>query len=243
MGKSDDKESAFQEALRGKRLPILTLDNKWYQMFVSVIENKAVADLETELNELLKRQGKLNTETKDIRKLKKKLMDEIVPLVDELEQKGSRRVEEKIQENKRLIEECNDKLQDYKLELAEIPGKIEAANMSLMLATMRYAYEQMQNNTEEILKIALWVAQIREELRANLIQKQKMEIINRNIYTYMHNLFGAEVIDLFDMKYNPEEQVPKSKSSQPTKAAQANDTEKAVASTAQDTNQKVEKSG
>ena len=38
---------------------------------------------EEKLNELLKRQGKLNTESKEIRKLKKKLMAEIMELADE----------------------------------------------------------------------------------------------------------------------------------------------------------------
>jgi regulator of sirC expression with transglutaminase-like and TPR domain len=102
--------------------------------------------------------------------------------------------------------------------MAEIPSKIEEANLKLMLATMQYAYQQMKDNTEEITKIAQWVAQIRTELKENLVQKQQMEIVNRNIYTYMHNLFGAEVIDLFDMKYNPEEQAPKAKSTPETNA-------------------------
>ena len=30
-----------------------------------------------------------------------------------------------------------------------------------------------------------------------------MEYQNRQIYSYMHDLFGAEVIDLFDMQYDP----------------------------------------
>mgnify|MGYP006990361326 CR=1 FL=1 len=36
-------------------------------------------------------------------------------------------------------------------------------------------------------------------------QKQEMEQRNHAIYSYMHALFGAEVIDMFDMKYNPEQ--------------------------------------
>jgi hypothetical protein len=220
MGNDTDLEKTFQEALRGKKIPILTLDNRWYQMFVSVLENKTIAGLEQDLNDLLKRQGKLHTESVNIRKLKKKLMDEIVPLVNELEQGGSRKLEDKIIDNKRLIEECNDKLNDYRLEMTELPDKIDEANHRLMMATMQYAYRQMQENTEEILTIAKWVAQIRSELKENLVKKQQMEIVNRNIYSYMHNVFGPEVINLFDMKYNPEEQVPKAKS---TKAAKKQD--------------------
>ena len=42
--------------------------------------------MECELNGLLKRQGKVNSKNREIRKLKKKLMDEIVLLANEMEE-------------------------------------------------------------------------------------------------------------------------------------------------------------
>ena len=29
----ETRETIFREALKGKKIPILTLDNKWYQLF------------------------------------------------------------------------------------------------------------------------------------------------------------------------------------------------------------------
>ncbi len=72
-----------------------------------------------------------------------------------------------------------------------------------MLSTMKYCYESMQENTQQIVEIAQWVKYIRVELKKNLVRKQEMEYQNRQIYSYMHDLFGAEVIDLFDMQYDP----------------------------------------
>jgi len=205
----NDKGDLFHEALAGKKIPILTLDHKWYKIFQTMPRNDKLNEAEVKLNELLKRQGKLNTETRDIRRLKKKLMNEIVPLVDSLESNTSAKTEKQISDNKRLIEECNDKLDDYKLELLELPGRIEALNFQLMLATMNYCYRTMQENTDHAVKIAEWVADIRVELKKNLIKKQEMEQQNHDIYMYMHDIFGANVIDLFDLKYNPEEHYPK----------------------------------
>ena len=34
-----------------------------------------------------------------------------------------------------------------------------------------------------------------------MIRKQEMEQRNHAIYSYMHDVFGAEVIDIFDMQY------------------------------------------
>ena len=59
------RQEIFSQALKGKRIPILTLDNKWYQLLTEE-SRAAVSGLEEELNGLLKQQGRLNTEIKEI---------------------------------------------------------------------------------------------------------------------------------------------------------------------------------
>lgn len=196
------RQEIFNQALQGKRIPILTLDNKWYQLLTKEAREE-VSDLETQLNALLKQQGKLNSEVKSIKQLKKKLMGEIVSLMDETEQNGEN--SQKIEQNKQFVEECNERLEGYQDELLELPRQIEQLNFQLMLATMDCCYATMQENTDGIQEIAQWVGEIRVELKKRLIRKQEMEQRNRAIYSYMHDVFGAEVIELFDMRYNPEE--------------------------------------
>ncbi len=207
MGNSGDKKKElFVSALQDKKIPVLTLDNKWYRL-LGELERETVKEWEEQLNILLKRQGKLNTEVKDIKKLKKKLMQEIVSMMDDSSQSAG--VKKKIDDNKRLIEECNEKIDSYKDELLDLPREIEKINFKLMLMTMEYCYDEMQENTQAINDTAKWVTQIRIELKKRLIHKQEMEQKNHEIYSYMHDIFGADVVNLFDMKYNPEEQRPK----------------------------------
>ena len=203
------KEELYEQALQGKKIPVLTLDNKWYKLFPNLNNYPKILNLARKLNDLLKRQGKLNTETKDIKNIKMRLMQEIVPMVDELEQNPDKVLEKKIEDHKRLIEESNERLEAYQDELMELPVLIEKTNKELMVATMEYCYESMSENTEEILRIAQWIADMREELKNNLVMKQEQEIYNRQMYAYMHDIFGADVIEMFDMKYNPLEQAPK----------------------------------
>lgn len=198
----------FSEALQGKRIPILTLDNKWYRL-LDEETRKTVSGTEEQLNALLKRQGKLNTETKDIKKLKKKLMNEIVELADQVDQRGESALTKKIEQNKKIVEECNQRLEEYQEELLELPREIDRLNHELMLTTMECCYATMQANTEEIEELAKWVKNMRVELKKQLVRKQEMEQQNHAIYSYMHDVFGAEVVELFDLKYNPEEQHPK----------------------------------
>ncbi|MBO7096462.1 MAG: hypothetical protein J6U41_03240 [Lachnospiraceae bacterium] len=208
MAKSgQDKKEQFELSLRGKDVPALTLDQKWYHL-LGKVGDEDIRGLEKKLNELLKRQGKINTETRDIKKVKRRLMDEIVSLMDE-QQGGSDDAESKIAENKRLLKECNDKLDSYEDEMIELPRMIDSVNKELLCITMEHCYETMQENTDDIEELEDWIRNIRIELKKNLIRKQEKEAKNHEIYKYMHDIFGADVVDLFDMRYNPEEKHPR----------------------------------
>ncbi|MBQ3852657.1 MAG: hypothetical protein II760_04680 [Lachnospiraceae bacterium] len=208
MGRSgQDKKEQFEISLRGKDVPALTLDQKWYHL-LGKVGDENIRGLEKKLNDLLKRQGKLNTETREIKKVKRRLMDEIVSLMDE-HQGGSDDAESKIAENKRLLKECNDKLDSYDDEMIELPRMIDSVNKELLCITMEHCYETMQENTDDIEELEDWIRNIRIELKKNLIRKQEKEAKNHEIYKYMHDIFGADVVDLFDMRYNPEEKHPR----------------------------------
>lgn len=204
MPQSDDK---YRKAMEGKEIPLLPLDHKWHQLFTQTEPTAAILRLEEQLNQLIKRQGKLNTEIKEIHLLKKKLMDQILVVVDELDQGVNSKVNnKKIDADKRLVQECNEKLNAYKKEIEELPPKIELLNHRLMLATMEICYSRIKENTEDIESITKWIHMVRVELKKNVIRKQEKEIANKNLYSYMHDIFGADVLEIFDMKYNPMEE-------------------------------------
>ena len=201
-------ENAFKEALAGKEIPLLTLDNKWHQLFTQA-QTEIPAEVqrgEVKLNELIKRQGKLNTESKDIRKVKKKLMTEIMEMADLSGGNPDAATEKKMEDNRRLINECNERLEDYARELRLLPEEIAQINHKLMLITMDICYQKIAENTREIDKIEEWVKDIRIEMKKKLIRKAENEQEVFSLYSYMHDIFGAEVIEIFDLKYNPEEQ-------------------------------------
>ncbi len=194
----------FKKLLQGKEIPLLPLDHKWHQLFTQMQPNSKITRLESQLNKLLKRQGKLNTECKDIRKLKKKLMDEIVIAVDELNQNRNEAInDKKVETNQRLVNECNEKLENYKEELLLLPQQIKELNTELMLATMQVCYDRIEQNTDEIEEITRWINGVRIELKKQVIRKQEKEADNKHLYSFMHDIFGADVLETFDMKYNP----------------------------------------
>lgn len=195
------KDEIYSPALKEKKIPILTLDNKWHRLFTQTNPNKTILRLEEELNDLLKKQGKATTESKDIRRLKKKLMQEIVENAEGTAEGNNQKALKKMEDNKRLINECNERLTMYEDQLIELPGEIDRVNRELMLQTMDICYDTLKTNETEIEETAKWVAAIRVELKKRLIRKQEMEQMNQELYSYMHDIFGAEVIEIFDMKY------------------------------------------
>ena len=130
------KDEIYSPALKEKKIPILTLDNKWHRLFTQTNPNKTILRLEEELNDLLKKQGKATTESKDIRRLKKKLMQEIVENAEGTAEGNNQKALKKMEDNKRLINECNERLTMYEDQLIELPGEIDRVNRELMLQTV-----------------------------------------------------------------------------------------------------------
>ncbi len=217
MSRTDD---VFKPALSGKRIPIISLDNKWYKLMAGIEHTPHMQELEDKLKELLKRQGKINTESKEMRARKAKLMEEIVGVMDE---QGGK---EKQADYSTQINALNQKLEEYQDELLDLPKEINEVNFELMLDTMEICYQQIAENTQRINEISSWIADMRVELKKNVVRKQEAELKNQQIYSYMHDIFGAEVIDIFDMKYNPETEhvvktAPAGKAETPAKPAPA----------------------
>ena len=223
MAKTDE---VFESALIGKKIPILPLDNKWHQLFSQKEFTPEIKDMEDELNGLLKRQSKVNDENREIKKLKKLMMDNIVVLADELVRNPTKRAEREQEECKRMVEECNEKLEACEEEMVELPRRINQLNNKLMLITMDICYRKLEKNTAELTEIETWIANVRRELKKKIIRKQEKEAVNHKLYSYMHDIFGAEVIELFDMKYDPEEKYQRAKEAKEAKENKETNTEK-----------------
>ncbi len=207
-------ELVFKAALKSVKVPVLVLDQKWHRLFAISGKPENVKAKEVELNELLQLQGKLNQEIKDLKAVKNKLMQGIVVNMDGANgADASADQAKKLEDNKRLIEETNERLAADEDQLLDIPRSIKEVNEELMMLTMSFCYEKLRINANEIQEISDWITNVRVELKKNIIKKQNREINNKEIYSYMHDIFGRDVINLFDVKYEEEQ---KAKASEET---------------------------
>ena len=172
------------------------LDQKWHRLFALEGKPDDIKKAEVRVNEILKEQGKLNNEVRDLKIVKKKLMKNIVDNMDDTH--ASKKTH--MANVGDMIDETNEKIAADEDRLLDIPKELKEANDYLMILTASYSYDRMRTNTDEIKEIADWIKQIRVELKKNIIKKQNREINNREIYSYMHDIFGKDMLGLFDIK-------------------------------------------
>ena len=193
----------FKSALINKTIPNLTLDQKWHRLFAIHGKTEEIKALEAQINGLMATEARLNMRLKELKKLKSQLLNNIVQNMDNSKDGEALSLREKKQEeNKRLVDEANQKIDECEDELADIPFQIREANEELMLRSMDYFYEKLRVNRTESAEIEAWINQVRVDLKKNIIRKQNRDINNREIYAYLHDIFGPEVINIFDIKYD-----------------------------------------
>lgn len=191
-----DKET-YKNAVLKAKVPILVLDNKWHRLFAVHGKPSEIESLEKELRELIARQGELNTTLKELKKLKAKLMNTIVENMGDNKKKSNIN----LSKEKRLIEETNSKISDAEEELFDIPRTISDKNKELMILTMINCYNYLRINEKEEKEIDEWINEFRVKLKKNIIRKQNRKINNKEMYAYMHDIFGKDVVELFDVRY------------------------------------------
>ena len=198
-------DAAFEAAIKACRVPILVLDQKWHRLFAISGKPEEVKEVEVQINELLARQGKLNEESKRLKKIKADLMKQVMDNMGGADSDTATAEEEKqLDEAKRLLEETKERQESDEDELLSAQEQLRDNNNKLMLLTMQFSYDKLRSNTDQINEISEWIADVRVKLKKNIIKKQNREINNREMYTYMHDLFGKDVMKLFDVHYDEE---------------------------------------
>lgn len=197
-----EEENKYFESLKNTSLPVIVLDNQWHKLFEGRKKPHNVKKLEQDLNELIKKQGQCNTDIKNLKKIKTKLMDEIMENMEQSQSNpNDKKVAKKMEDNQRLIKEINEKMDECEELMVELPRQIREMNVELMVASMEACYRFLHKNGEDIVAIEEWIQKVRAELNKNILIKQEREAKNLQIYTYMYRILGPRVLDLFDIKY------------------------------------------
>ena len=192
-----EEELKICELLKNRNIPIVSLDVKWLRLFPEEEKTREIKELEYELKELLKRQGKVNTELKDIKVVREKLTRSILDTAEDLTIPEAKRLK-KQEASQRLIVEAREKQQELEAEQLELPQLIKDANNALIFESVRVCYSRIEKNKNDIDKLAAWIEDTRNKLKERVVIKQDKELKNKEMYAYLHDILGANVMEAFD---------------------------------------------
>ena len=187
-----DQLPPLQQLVHGKKLPILVLDERWHKLFPGGNKPEEVKRLEKNCNELLKEQGKLVNEIKELRKGKKKLMDAIVSGMNDT---GNDRKKDK---QKKMLTEIKQKIEEESDRLMEVPYEIRKANEELLIVSITYCYGKLKEREEYLQELTQDIEVQRAELKQKVVDKVELEESVDQTYGLMHALLGREVMNVFD---------------------------------------------
>lgn len=193
-------EMLVREALKGKKVPILVLDRRWHTLFPQGEKPAEIIQLEEQLNELLKRQGYLVNDIKDLKKTKKKLMEGIVAGMNDAEPLRDK----KKKNQQRLLLEIKERIETESDELIELPRKIKKANEELLATGAHYCFERLANGDEQLKIVKQEIEELRTSLREKTEWKDDLEESMNSAYSLMHGLLGHDVMNLYDKRKGKE---------------------------------------
>lgn len=197
-----EEENQYDKFIDMKKIPILPLDNRWHQLFPDEAKPARIKKLEKEVMELVKREGGVNHEMKNLTKLKKKLMKEIVENMEETTSEQEKLRQKKLIASQKLIGDINDKFKVLEDEKYELPYRVMKANKELLLESIEVCYDRLETNQSHIEALTEWIEKTRVQLKKNVIIKQEKQDTNNQIYSYMHDMLGPEFMEIFDSGHN-----------------------------------------
>lgn len=192
----DEKEEKFLERFRGVEAPILTLDERWLTMFPEKEKTKEVLDLEKNLKAAFIYQAKLSDDLKVAEEAKRQLMERIIRnmKIAQISEEEAM-LQEKSQE---FIYELNERIDKLEREYEVMPQKIKELNEALLLESLRFCYQKMNENRKNLQIQETLIQEAKALLEDRINKKQEMQKQNENMYIFMHRLFGRRVLEIFD---------------------------------------------
>lgn len=187
----------IMEVVAHRDVPILILDERYNIVMPDKEKTPKIRKLEAKVAALLKRQGKVNDDLKELKRLKQKIMQSVVDNMD-VSEEGDKAHQAKMNKAQQLIQEAKTKIEILEDQKLDIPSELKSANLELLKEFVRINYERLNGNREDIEILDKWINETRIELKKRLLIKQEKELKNNNIYAYMHDILGQDLIDIFD---------------------------------------------
>lgn len=193
----DLKKEYIEDILRTKKVPIVLLDPLWHTA-KEHIKSKVIDKEEKELQELLKEQGRLNTDYKEYTVIKQNFLKEILVVSGKIQDNSEPAHLEELDKLHQSTLSVNEKLEAIEKRLEAVDLEIEEKNKTLVSEMIAVGYSYIDNYKEQNEKLENEIAVLREELLKKTNKKKECDAFLKEIYNYLHSIVGREQIEIID---------------------------------------------
>ncbi|MDD5936995.1 MAG: hypothetical protein PUC65_15765 [Clostridiales bacterium] len=188
----------FRSAFRGRKVPLVTLDERWLTLFPPEDMNERMKELQHRLNELLKHQGRAVENIKGYKRFKSQLMQEIVDNMEVDESPIGKLKQKKLEKNQKKILDINEQLQQSEEELSDLPYEIKDTNEELLAETSKVGLLRLLDTGRKLNGIKSEILELEQQLVELKREQRELEKVNRDTYLYMNDMLGTDMMKKID---------------------------------------------
>ena len=189
------------KVLRKNDISLLILDERWNRLFANIPKTPAIERCEQKLRELLMEEAWLTAEQKEIAALKKKHMDNIMKLTTDVFEKNDENAKNDMKHSESEIKRINSRLNQIDGLLDNMPERIRQANLELLGETIEVVYFRIRYAQKRVEELEKLIEETRTKLKEYIEEKESLSQDDTDIYSYFHDLLGAEELEKLDRKY------------------------------------------
>lgn len=185
--------------LETKKLPIVVLDGMWYEI-KDALRHLDVEDEECALKELLKEQGKLITDLKEYAVVKQKLMEQVLVISQEVNEKGDMVQLEAMDKTSQALLKLNETMEECEKRALEVGELIKQNNKALIERVVVDGYHTMAQHQSRKNDLEKEIDRLRRELVEKTEERKQYDQAIGGIYNYLHKIIGYQDLDKLDCK-------------------------------------------
>ena len=210
------KISLGERALRSAGISVLSHDERWRRLFLSVQKPPSIVKAEESLNSRIKDKTRLHMERNMLKAERQNKQNRIAELASRAENAGKAELASRAEdaEDKSVLAEiakCEARIREIderepqiEQRYDELDIEIREINLALLDSTVAFLYQYMKRSQTRVAELDSQIDEMREALKDRVAERADLDNSVNVTYNYWHGLLGAKQMESVENHYTPD---------------------------------------
>ncbi|MDR1000839.1 MAG: hypothetical protein LBL96_08590 [Clostridiales bacterium] len=190
-----EKQKIDPAMLEGIKAPVLILDSLWQEHYKNR-KSLRVAELEKKIIELLKEQGRLNDNVKNLNLKKKDHLKRILSLSDTAHNKHNPDDREALAAFGQAVTDINDQIIMSERKADAVAPMLDMANRELLAETVSDVFNDMREARKLVQTLDPQIDSLKTQLKTTIELRDKADADAVASYQLLHKLVGGRILNM-----------------------------------------------